>query len=257
MSAINGVRALKKRTKAEPRTIIVGGVGRTALDAQQMRRYWPDARIIGVEPLKEHLRFLRKRDLFPGVLVDGALWSESGKGLLNCNYEPDQRASLYGLVEQLPAGIVRLVERITLEDLHERTGPWEEPVLLWLDVEGSELEALKGGDLSRFRWINVELWAFPMRLAPVARDVDAHLHQAGWELFCWHTVGKEGSQVDAVYIPKAIWDEMRRVRCGRAVERKKQRMRDWCKKRQKTWEDPDDNGDNCDPCAPGEHEATK
>jgi FkbM family methyltransferase len=256
LSAINGVRALKKRTKAEPRTVIVGGVGRSCQDVHQMLHYWPEARFVGVEPLREHIRFLRSRRLFPGDLIQAALWSEAGKSQLHCNYEPDQRASLYGLVSTIPGEIVRKTSLITLEDLHKRTGPWEEPVLLWLDVEGSELEALKGGDLGRFSWINLELWAFPMRKAPLAREVDAYLSEAGWEIFSWHTVGKDGHQIDAIYIPRASWEELRESRCSNAVERKKQRMRQWCEKRQREWREPD-AGHDCDPCAPREPEAAR
>lgn len=77
----------------------------------------------------------------------------------------------------------REVETTTLDDVCEERGCW--PDLLKLDIEGAELDALRGGSRATASAlaIDVEVAFAPLRIgAPSFADVDGHLRGRGFSL---------------------------------------------------------------------------
>lgn len=151
-----------------PRWLFLGGPA-DANEAQTARRLWPGIPVVGVEPNPEAVAWQRANG-WPSdaPLLHAALTDRHG-GTVEVTYEPGRlrNARRSDSPDQyVPASASR---RITvpavsidgLTDLLEPTlGPVED-ALLWLDIEGSELLALRGaGRLlggGRVMSINVEL----------------------------------------------------------------------------------------------------
>lgn len=77
----------------------------------------------------------------------------------------------------------REIETTTLDDVCEERGRW--PDLLKLDIEGAELDALRGGSRAAggALAIDVEVAFAPLRIgAPSFADVDGHLRERGFSL---------------------------------------------------------------------------
>lgn len=227
MKAISGVANFYKLTgNARPRTIVMAGVGRGE-EIPAVRRTWRRARLIGVEPLREHWRMINRTEgRAPDVRIRAALWSTAGEKLnFHLNWEPDQRATVYPLPVELPNEFRREVRTTTLDRIWDEYGPWRDG-LLWLDVEGSEWETLRNASClaDAFRWINVELTFCPARNVPPWQQTDAVLTAAGFRLLAVHSAARNGRQADGIYVREADFEEMRARTTANGIRRKYQRL---------------------------------
>lgn len=231
-TAVEGVARFAELTKpGRPATVVIAGVG-YGHEVPLMRELWPQARLIGVEPVSENRKRMDRSEAWvgsPSDLLPVALAAEAGSVTLQLNYEADQRASMYEPVAgDLPGAITREVEAWTLADLWERVGGWKAPALLWLDAQGAESEILAGAQeeqLATFDWINVELNQQPARSCPPAWQVDRHLRSLGFFCAWQHSLGKQGHTIDGVYVPHRTWMQMRAEYALAAGERKKLRLK--------------------------------
>lgn len=227
-SPIVGVTKFQKMTNADPTTIIVAGIGR-GNELPKMKALFPKARVIGCEPLREHLRLINRRDLWifePEDLYPLALSNKNGTAKLHCNYEPDQRATFYELMEPLPNGIVREIETITLDELHKRSGPWGDKVMLWLDTEGSEHLIIEAATESfkNVHWLNVELSMISARDTPLMSDVVDLLRGRGFRLLAVHSLSRDGRMFDGVFVRQKQWEQLREENIRASIERKRWRL---------------------------------
>ena len=147
----------------EPGWLLLGGPG-DAGEAQMMRRLYPDAAIIGFEP-NPHLYNLQLARGFPGRLVPVALWQDQKKISINVpdmNHEWWHRQRLGSAVAfvEPPCRESYEVDADTLDHLDQLYGPFEDAVL-WIDIEESELYALRGSQrllrTGKIRLINAEV----------------------------------------------------------------------------------------------------
>lgn len=122
-----------------PKLVITCGVG-FGNESRIFKRYWPACTVVGVDPLRDIAHY------FEGEFVQAVLVSD-----------PDQKTARFFRVSgQVEASTVfrkrektrydkRLFcDAITLDAVFDRFGG-AGPVALWLDCEGSELEAMRGG----------------------------------------------------------------------------------------------------------------
>jgi FkbM family methyltransferase len=231
MAAPNGVRSFFRLSgRARPSTIILAGVGRGE-EIPVMRHIWRKTPIIGIEPLQEHWRWMSRAKTLPDVIIRGALWHTEDQTLtFHLNYEPDQRATIYGLppTAQLENEITRTVPTVSLDGIAQRYGPITN-ALLWMDIEGGEFEALRE---SRFlseqtdgiRWVNVELNLTPPRTSPPWTAVHDVLERAGFCMLAAHSVTRNGRQFDGLYVRREAWEETRITSAIRGKQRKVERL---------------------------------
>lgn len=189
-----------------------------------MRLKWPRARIVAVDPLREHEEAVLRLGLRGVEFHLAALWSEQRALRIYTNYEPDQRASAYELITELPRGEYRDVQAVTLADLYYETRPWGD-TLLWLDAEGAELEILRGarGALSETRWINVECRAVPQRMSPPWNLLVEELSERGFRCAGWWNLSRNGRQVDMVFLRAEEWSRLEREKARQGIVKKMER----------------------------------
>ncbi len=135
-------RALLPYWPKEAKWFVIGGPA-DGDEAQTLHREFPDLKCIGFEPNKELYDKQVSMD-FPGELYNLALWSKStyldlttpGGGGIG----PRSSTVCRGFAEGQPIASSVSVKAVTLDqwcrDIRD--------VVLWLDVEGAELEVLKG-----------------------------------------------------------------------------------------------------------------
>jgi len=137
---------------SEPYFFIDIGVGKLDSEAWIMKKYWPICSMIGFEPSKQRYEYLK--ETYPGLLVNEAVSNsfyvngyDGVDFVLNCR---EEEKKLYSPVT---------IGSITVDQLLSRCQVPK--VVVWADVEGSELEVLKGASLSlglgRIKALNLEL----------------------------------------------------------------------------------------------------
>lgn len=121
--------------------------------------HYPSMRLYGCEPHPVMYESLKKS--FPGSLCQKAVSNCGQTAVLHMpldssNLKRSMRGSLHRLKtteEEIP------VEVITLDQFDVWAGQ-PDRILLWMDIEGSELDALKSGPMllasGRVKWINLE-----------------------------------------------------------------------------------------------------
>jgi hypothetical protein len=191
-----------------------------------MREAWPNARIIGVDPLPQHAKVWDKYpERKPDVFYPVGLGTHQCEATLHLNYEPDQRASLFEMSVPLENERLRKVQIWTLGMLYDATEPWPN-CLMWLDAEGSEYDILNyyGRLLKTVNWLNVEVAWLPPRVGiPRFGQIDRLLEQYGFLCVGVHTIDNH-RQADAVYVRTAEWEAKRDLICRKAIERKLERL---------------------------------
>lgn len=162
---------------------LLGGPA-NANEAQTALRRWPGVKVVGVEPNPDAIAFQLSHG-WPGghPLINRALWgsirqihvADTGSTLVHA------RAAFGG---DLSRGIWQTT---TWDELDKQYGPFED-ALLWMDIEGSELEALQGalGLLNRKAILaaNIELLSRPEEPESWGRiaEIDRVMHIHGYHI---------------------------------------------------------------------------
>lgn len=178
-------------TAIQPTVVIDVGAnrGQFALD---VKRATPAARVVSFEPLPHEADIYE--EIFDSSsthqLVRKALAASSGRALMHVSGAPDSSSLLpigAGQREAFPgtAEVAEVdVDAVTLDGTAADLG-LDARSLLKLDVQGAELDVLRGGDdtLQRFRWIYLEMSFVELYEGqPLATDLIAHLRSRGFEL---------------------------------------------------------------------------
>lgn len=120
-----------------------------------LSRKYPTMRCFGCEPLPSQYEQLIQAG-FPGPLAQVAIGDREGTQLLHYSPTDVKVASLFPVPY---AAATCEVKVWTLDRFDENMGQ-PDRILLWMDIEGSELAALRGGPRllasGRVRWINLE-----------------------------------------------------------------------------------------------------
>lgn len=150
----------------ETRFFIVGGPA-DANEAQTVKARFPEVTCLGFEPNPSFLEEQKGRLSFPGNIYPYALWDSNMPMPLNVCGRLGRGSKLccqsFGIVTQVVEEDKKRedginVEARTLDSLSSELGPWED-IVLWLDIEFSELRALQGARelLSSTLLVNLEI----------------------------------------------------------------------------------------------------
>lgn len=120
-----------------------------------LKRVYREMQLFGCEPHPEERQKILKAD-FPGPLLEVAIGEMPGRAKLRMHATDSMSSSLMPITAS--AAEVD-VEMWTLDQFDAHVGSADR-ILLWMDIEGSELAALRGGSnllsSGRVRWINLE-----------------------------------------------------------------------------------------------------
>lgn len=149
----------------EAEWFIIGGPS-DANEAQTVFAQYPSLSFVGFEPLLAML-FKQSEMGFPGYLYPYALWDQNTNLELSTPKGNPRSSSVCRDLNKFEPSAVT-VEARTLDSLSEELGPWEN-IVLWLDIEHAELEALRGAKklLEKVLLVNVEVFK-PHLYQPIA-----------------------------------------------------------------------------------------
>lgn len=184
----------------KPDHVYIAGVGQNFQEVDVIRERWPDVTFHGVEPNPKVCFDSARR--FPGKIVQTAVGDYVGRAKLQVKRAHKDGSSLFPF-DRLSSCEIE-VPITTIDLLWKLAVP---NAVLWLDVEGYELPALKGavGFLSTVDVVNVEMtpmppggeWSSPESVHDFLRD---HGFYQQWI----HTLRR--GQYDAVYVRRPLFD---------------------------------------------------
>ncbi len=179
-------------------------------EGQEFKKRFPQCKVVGFEPNFASCVYQRLHD-FPGELFGVALWDSNGSVKFKATSE-DTNGYAVGATPLMPYrdGADGLVEvpGVTLDSFLKTFNM--EGAVLWLDVEGSELRALRGAEGllrdKRIILVNVELY-YGENWKTDYHDhegIHTYLTGLGYEVVHRWNGGKlsDGMRFDVLYKPK-------------------------------------------------------
>ena len=183
--------------------VVQVGVGQHHEEVDVLRKEWPGVLFRGYEPHPAMKKQLCEE--YPGTFLSVAVGDHDGEAVLHFKKQHKDGASLHRSREP-GAGHEAIVKLTTLDDLFDT--PKHQRILLWLDCEGSELDALRGGEefLKKVEVVNVEMtgrppgagWCRPL-------DVNRWLVDHGFWLQWIHTQRSCLGQWDGIYVRRYLF----------------------------------------------------
>lgn len=206
--SLEGALQQVKQQGWQPGTVIDVGAAYGAFTAT-CRTFFPDAKYLLCEPLAEYQPFLARlmAELRDAEYIPAAISAHSGE--ITIHVHPDfVGSSLYLEREDSDVnGVPRVVPTMRLDDVLTKT-PCPPPVLLKLDVQGAEREALLGATslLPQIDVMMLEVSFFEFfKDAPQICEMIAFLKQRGfvpYDLFGvqYRPLDQALSQVDLLFV---------------------------------------------------------
>lgn len=160
---------------------------------------YPDMRLFGCEPHPDEFR--RLSEVFKGDLYCVGISDKIGSPVMYLAEVGNGGSTLFKQenTNKIPFNI----STITL-DLFDKWAGKPDRILLWMDIEGSELAALRGApnlmSSGRVKWISAEVIGDPPKLPgyPSAAEIDDHLFRRGYVKVREHN--HQGSHWDNIYV---------------------------------------------------------
>jgi len=178
-----------------------------------MREAWPEVRFHGCEAHPDLVVGLKRE--YPGELHGFAISDEehAREGdvtLYNRRRHKDGSSLFPPRIVKLGEDEIHVVPVTTLDRLFDLTQPEvrDDRVLLWLDCEGSELAALRGGErfIESVDFVNVEMTSHPVGVGCCGvLETHCWLAAHGFKRQTAHTNRTGGGQCDAVYVRERLW----------------------------------------------------
>lgn len=195
------------------------GIGLNHEETDVFQEQWPDCKFAGCEPHPQIVETLQKlqrwkvegkrygeASVYPGMIIPYAVGSKKGTAVLHTKSKHKDGSSLFLHSNRNPKNKYGEVEVNTVP-LDGITGPFGSDMLLWSDCEGSELNALKGGErfLRSVGMVNVEMSCRPLGDG-WCRPLDVHqlLHRAGFAQAWCHTNRIHAGQFDSIYVRREM-----------------------------------------------------
>lgn len=185
-----------------PSTVIQAGVGFNYQEIDCIKEQWPDVCFLGFEP---NVRVFNKiKETYPGTLVNKAIGDKVEQSTLYYRQRHKDGSTLNKLHDVEGATTLETKVFVStfdteMDDIHS----CNKPILLWLDCEGNELKALRGGRnfIKYIDMVNVEMTGKPPGVGWCKPwEVHKKLVDYGFVLQYIHTFRSSAGQYDAVYV---------------------------------------------------------
>jgi len=190
----------------KPDAIVQVGIGNHHEEVELMQKAWSDAKFIGFEPHPGMAKGLQKT--YPGELYNLAVSNFNGVGTLHDKPRHSDGASLFEH-KDCPGSKGHKVQIVYLDSFfHTKPVPFGR-IMLWVDCEGSELDALQGGQdfIRHVDVINIELTSDPpgkgwCDMMTTHRWLVDH----GFRRQSSHSQRSSAGQSDCIYVRKSLWN---------------------------------------------------
>lgn len=197
-----------------PDVVVQVGVGQYYEEVAVMKECWPELVVHGIEAHPGIVQQLAGN--YPGIVTSCAIGEEKGKATLYAKKRHKDGSSMFPHSGQLDREVYQEVEVDveTLDDVtknlckHYGASFANKQIMLWLDCEGSELAALKGGTefLEKVNVINIETTANPPGEG-WCNPVEVHdwLMEYGFLRQTNHTYRDSVGQCDCIYVRRHLF----------------------------------------------------
>lgn len=193
----------------QPSTVIQVGVGRHYREIDALMERWGEFALHGFEPSPQNIEAVK--GTYPGKLYNHAIGEKEETVPFYEKLRHANGATLHprkGMEISKGTFQETTVDVKTLDGVFPNPSLLVGPILLWLDCEGSELNALRGG-VNFLAWVsvvNVEVTAVPLYDEwCTMMEVHAWLVSCGFLRQGTHTETISAGQCDAIYVRHALW----------------------------------------------------
>lgn len=200
------VGLVAERIGYRPTAIVQVGIGLNHAETEVFVEEWPGVQLIGIEAHPKIARAVKAG--YPGKVHHAAVGNPREPGeevVLYAKHPHKDGSSLRPFDDDVGGDVEKvLVPLVALSQLQ-----WDEyprkGILLWLDCEGSELDALRGAGefLDRVDVINIEMTPRPFGAWDDTVDIDDWLIGRGFLCQWVHT--QRGTQYDAIYVRESLF----------------------------------------------------
>ena len=187
------VEVLYKYLKQIPDWLILGGPA-DGDESQVLKKRFPNLKVLAFEPCRDMFDW-QLANGFPkdGILLPVALTAKEGEVRLR---EAGRSSSIGRSVDCTQ---ISSTQSITLDSIYKVYGPFKSAIV-WLDIEGSELEAIEGASKMMsargVQIVNVEM----LREAPDRnRRLDAIIRKYGFR-YADNWDVQSGNHYDSIYV---------------------------------------------------------
>jgi FkbM family methyltransferase len=183
------------------------GLGTNFQETDVLSQEWPGVEWVGFEPHPQLVKWAIEKD-YPGEIFEVAVGAEQGEGILYSKHRHKDGSSMNihrDAIEGETYTEIK-VKKDTLDNLVPT--PHTGRIMLWLDCEGHELEAMKGGVnlLAHTQVVNIEMtarppgdgWCTPNEVHKFLMD---HNFNRQWI----HTQRTNQGQYDGIYVKPEIF----------------------------------------------------
>ena len=189
-----------------PKSVYLVGVGMHHEEVDVMREWWGDFELYGFEPSPSVYKAVK--DTFPGIIWQYAISDYEGKSKLYTKRSWKDGSSLFE--KKLQSDEYNEIE-VTVKtlDIMRHIPEVAEPALLWLDCEGSELNALKGAKqfIQSVSVVNIEQTQHPRGDDwPTPYETHRWLIEHGFLQAWTHTHRTVIGQFDSIYLRREIFN---------------------------------------------------
>ncbi len=173
----------------ECKTFLDGGIGSSPVESITIKNVFPNASCVLVEPNTDFKKgidaFISKNP--DAVYIPKGLGARSEKLAFNLTDSPDGSSFVpYGENSVNDTKEVRILEVTTINDLIQQ-GIMKIPEIIKLDIQGFELEALKGGSLimgkTELIILELSLFKFNERELPIFHEVVEFMSNNGYLIY--------------------------------------------------------------------------
>ncbi len=198
---------LERCVETQPKTLLNIGVGPLQHnEAEVFKAKWPEIKIVGLEPNPD--TFTERVSGYPGKIYPWGLWSVSCLKTLTMVKEAKGKSSMLepdpkwkGRWSYKNSKVCRkeVVSCVTLDQL-DKALKFPKDIFLWMDIEGAELEALKGGHellkSGKVKWIDLEIGIQTRRVKePSEDDISLLLKKYGFSVNMRYSTGSHFGNV--------------------------------------------------------------
>ncbi len=185
------------------------GIGQRPEEIDVMKEMWPNVEFIGCEPNPQIVETIKP--IYLGEIHEVALSNYIGTSILYAKKRHKDGSSLFPhIMEHDHDRYMEYEVEVTTIDTLFPNGCKDKHVLLWMDCEGSELSAIKGGlnFIKDVEFINIEMTAKPPGTGwGDAVEVHKLLRSLGFFLQWQHTQRSSAGQCDCIYVRPHLFQE--------------------------------------------------